>query len=115
VGVLRALGVPLKATAGLHHPLRGRQAPGFVMHGFLNVIGVAALDYELDLDERTRAAVLGETSVSAFRLDDEEFAWRDLRLGGAQLARARAEFIHSYGSCSFDEPVTDLQALGMLT
>src|ERR1700676_1185 len=40
----RDLGVPFKATAGLHHPLRHHNArAGFAMHGFLNVIGAAIL------------------------------------------------------------------------
>ena len=31
-----------------------------------------------------------------------------------QVRDARLNFAHSFGSCSFDEPVRDLEALGLL-
>jgi hypothetical protein len=116
IGTLRALGIPFKATAGLHHPVRGRvESAGFVMHGFLNVIGAALLDHALDLDERTRHAVVGERRAAAFRLGDGAFAWGELEIDAQQIAQARTHAIHSFGSCSVDEPVDDLKALGVLT
>jgi hypothetical protein len=114
-GTLRALGVPFKATAGLHHPVRRREPAGsLATHGFLNVIGVAVLDYELDLDERTRQQMLGDEDPASFRLEDDAFGWKDLRVDGARVAAARREFVHSFGSCSLDEPVSDLFGLGIL-
>jgi hypothetical protein len=115
IGTLRALGIPFKATAGLHHAVRHDGAGGSPVHGFLNVIGVAVLDYELDFDERTRLQALAETDATAFRLDDEAFAWREASVDGNQVAAARASFVHAFGSCSIAEPVEDLTALGALT
>ena len=116
IGTLRALGIPWKATAGLHHPVRAHvPAAGFTMHGFLNVIGAAILDAALDLDARTRERILAEDGERAFRLDDDGFAWRDLRADGVQVASARRSAVHAFGSCSFEEPVADLEALGILT
>jgi hypothetical protein len=30
------------------------------------------------------------------------------------VAQARREFAHSFGSCSFEEPIDDLRALGLM-
>lgn len=120
IAACAAAGVAWKATAGLHHPLRAERAltyepasPRATMHGFLNVFGAAvfaragATLAELD-------AVLREPSASAFRLDDEGLAWRRLRASTREIASARRDFASSFGSCSFAEPVADLQALGVL-
>lgn len=115
IGSLRARGVPFKATAGLHHPLRHHNAQaGFTMHGFLNVIGAAVLDHADALDARGRHRVVVEHAAQAFRLDDARFAWNDVEATGAAVADARREFVRSYGSCSFSEPVDDLIALALL-
>lgn len=110
-----AAGVPLKATAGLHHPVRhhaagGRHAP---MHGFLNLFFAAALLREgATPDELVR--VLCDEDPHAFDLGPQP-AWRDRPLTPAALADTRRGFMLSVGSCSFDEPVEDLIALGWLT
>ncbi|MBV9646273.1 MAG: hypothetical protein JO043_02290 [Candidatus Eremiobacteraeota bacterium] len=115
IGTLRALEVPFKATAGLHHPIRRKDPQsGTETHGFLNVLGVAVLDYELDLDERTRQQVLLEENPAAFGLDDDAFRWNGLSVDAAQVAAARRDFVHAFGSCSFTEPIADLQALEVL-
>jgi len=115
IGAFRGRGVPFKATAGLHHPVRHfDEVAGYTVHGFLNVIGAAVLDWALDLDERTRREIIAETDARQFALDEHEFRWRDLRVDGPAVAAARAAFVHSYGSCSLTEPVDDLVALGIL-
>jgi hypothetical protein len=107
--------IPFKATAGLHHPFRHLDpATGFTQHGFLNVIGAAVLAHAHELDVEAIRRVVAEEDPSAFALDRGRFAWRDLRAEAGQISRARAEVIRSYGSCSFDEPVEDLGALGIL-
>ena len=109
--------VPLKATAGLHHPVRAPQpltydadAPRAVTHGFLNVFLAAAFAWHGDRDI---GPVLAETDPAAFRFDGRAH-WRDRSLDAGQVREARLHFAHSFGSCSFDEPVRDLEALGLL-
>jgi hypothetical protein len=105
--------VPFKATAGLHHPVRHRDAAtGFTMHGFLNLLAAAALAGRVD--EQTLRQIVAEEEPSAFTFDDESFAWRSQRVGIADLMAVRRDSFIAYGSCSFSEPVEDLSALGIL-
>jgi len=114
------LGVPFKATAGLHHPLRGEQrltyehdAPSATMFGFLGVFVAAALARN-GADEGTVLQVLEERDASAFTFGDATLRWRDRVLDATQVGSARDSFSISFGSCSFREPVDDLQRLGLL-
>lgn len=108
--------LPFKATAGLHHPIRSEQpltyeanAPRAVMHGFINVLMAAAFAFH---GERNIQAIIEETDPKAFSFD-ENAHWRDKSLSLEQIREAR-KFIHSVGSCSFEEPVQDLKKLGLL-
>ncbi|HEX3464751.1 MAG TPA: hypothetical protein VHS78_11950 [Candidatus Elarobacter sp.] len=107
--------VPWKATAGLHHPVRGQAGVdgGAVPHGFLNLfIGGAAL-HAGAIDEARVADVLSETDPRAFDVDPMHVGWQDVRLEAEQVAAARERCV-AFGSCSFDEPVNDLRELGIL-
>lgn len=84
--------VAWKATAGLHHPVRSEREHGFL--NLLQAVGVA----EDGAGEAAVRAVLAERDPAALR--------------GA-VERARGRFV-SIGSCSFAEPVADLQGLGLL-
>jgi len=111
--------VPFKATAGLHHPLRAEyrltyepdSATG-TMFGFINVFLAAAL-FRAGGTIGDAQAMLAETSPAAFRFDDSGVTWRGHRLGNAELEAGRERAV-SFGSCSFREPVDDLQALDLL-
>ena len=97
----RSRGLVFKATAGLHHayPTNGE-------HGFLNLLAAVIFD--------EREAALTENEEEAFRLDEGEFAWRGFRAGPEELAAARRDLFSGIGSCSFTEPVEELERLGML-
>jgi hypothetical protein len=58
--------------------------------------------------------ILEETEASAFSFDNEAAHWRGLSLSIPQIKEAREKFFHSVGSCSFEEPVLELQALHWL-
>jgi hypothetical protein len=107
-----------KATAGLHHPIRAEQAltyesqaPRAVMHGFINVLMASALAWHGYEDIEP---VIGETDPQAFSFG-EKASWRGQSLTVDQIREARQSFFHSVGSCSFEEPVADLIALGLLS
>ncbi len=109
--------LPFKATAGLHHPVRKEypltyetDAPIAVMHGFLNVLLAAAFAWN---GESNLEPILSDLDPSAFSFDDRAH-WRDRSIGLEDIKRARKEFIHAVGTCSFEEPVSDLQSLGLL-
>lgn len=109
--------LPFKATAGLHHPVRRvhrltyqPNARSAMMHGFINVFIAAAFAWH---GERKIQPILEETDASAFRFDHRA-CWRDLALSSEEIAESRREFAHSFGSCSFEEPIEDLRTLGWL-
>ena len=113
-------GVPFKATAGLHHPMRGLhaltdqdQSPTVMMHGFLNLF-LAACFVRHHLDARAVAKLLEEQSPQALQFDDVGVRWRDHLLTTDQISATRDQFAVSFGSCSLQEPIDDLKALGIL-
>ena len=67
--------VPIKFTAGLHHPLRMlRDEVKTKMHGFLNVLGAAVLAAEYKWDARQTALMLEDENADSFSFTDEFFA-----------------------------------------
>ncbi len=105
--------VSFKATAGLHHPVRRRdERTGFAMHGFLNILTAAALAPRATREMLRR--IVAEEEPSAFVFDDQSLSWRSERIDLVELTRTRRQAFLGYGSCSFDEPVEDLIALGLL-
>ena len=106
--------VPIKFTAGLHHPLRMfRDEAKAKMHGFLNVLGAAVMAAEYRWDSRQAALLLEDENADSFSFTDEFFAWREWKIDIKRL-QDRRKFVTSFGSCSFDEPREDLRALGFL-
>jgi len=116
-----ALHLPFKATAGLHHPVRGEQrftpaedSPRGVMHGFLNVFTAAILLREGRIDPAGALAVLAEPRAEAFVADGDALRVGDHLLTGREIRSARGAFATSFGSCSLAEPISDLRRLGLL-
>jgi hypothetical protein len=111
----RDLGVPLKCTAGLHHPVRHRDEDVDVMaHGFFNLFGAGILAYGQNIPFERVAECLCDKEALSFRFQEDLFAWRETGVPAAVVAEARAQFIIGFGSCSFDEPREDLRGLGLL-
>ena len=112
----REQGIPFKATAGLHHPFRHLDdQTGFTQHGFLNVVGAAILARARGLDEETLAELLADDDPGHFELSSDRFRWQGISVGPEEIDAARRDLFVAYGSCSVDEPVEDLVALGVLT
>jgi hypothetical protein len=106
--------LPIKFTAGLHHPLRQyRQEVQTKMHGFLNVLGAAVLAAEHRWDVHQTATMLEDENTNSFSFTNDFFAWREWQIDTKRL-QYRRRFAVSFGSCSFDEPRDDLRALNLL-
>jgi hypothetical protein len=97
----RRLDVPFKATAGLHQPLRHESE-----HGFLNLLAASVFG---DEDE-----ALEEEDPGAFAVSGDTFRWRDREASADEIARVRRDLFVSFGSCSAQEPIEGLVALGLL-
>jgi hypothetical protein len=111
--------VPFKATAGLHHPLRGEYPltyePGSAcghMYGFLNVFLATSL-LSAGVDEGEARRLLEEHDPRAVHFDQLTAAWQGHRIPLDRLLASR-NLLKSFGSCSFREPIDDLTALGLL-
>jgi hypothetical protein len=109
--------VSFKATAGLHHPLRGSypltyasDSPRGTMYGFVNVVLATAFLHAGE-SEAVARRVLEETDVSALAFDDDGVTWDGHRVSVEQILMCP---MTSFGSCSFREPLDDLVSLGML-
>ncbi len=106
--------LPFKATAGLHHPWRGRyrltyasDSPQHLMFGFVNLLMATAV-LRAGGDGETAQAILEEDDPDAFVRSADALAWRDERVSLADLTAARLEGFRGFGSCSFREPVDEL-------
>jgi hypothetical protein len=111
-----AAGVPFKATAGLHHPLRAEyrltyaaDSPRGIMFGFLNVF-LAAAFLRHGMGDADVVRLLEERAPDAIRFSDDAVEWRGHRLDHAAIAAARTAGIAAFGSCSFTEPADELRA-----
>ena len=120
------LGVTAKATAGLHHPLRGdfrlTYAPDAIrgtMYGYLNLFLCAAALRDGATDAVATAILLLdapqrlELSGNAVRISlGAEIDGREhVELSESALAAVRQSTVVAFGSCSFREPVDELEAL----
>jgi hypothetical protein len=94
----REAGVVMKATAGLHHPLRRGSE-----HGFLNLLCAAV--HAGDGVGAVRE-LLAEELLDALPLSS---------LAAEEVRSTRERLFKGFGSCSWREPVDDLRALGVVS
>ena len=95
-------GLRFKLTAGLHHAVRHLdRSTGFTHHGFLNILAASVVAERGEIVP-TVAGVLAETEPAPL-----------VALMHPWLDAERPLWI-GYGSCSIDEPLHDLLALGLL-
>lgn len=113
-------GVPFKATAGLHHPIRASHrltyapdSPRGMMYGFLNVF-LAAAFAQAGLSISELELLLEETDADSIAFDARGVTWHRLYADLDAITRLRARVAVSFGSCSFTEPIDELRALGLL-
>ncbi|MBE2226469.1 MAG: hypothetical protein IAE93_03980 [Ignavibacteria bacterium] len=107
--------VPMKCTAGLHHPIRHfNEGVKANMHGFLNVFSAGIMAYSNNLDEAELLEVLNEDDPYEFTFNENGFVWNDTEVSNDEITGSRERFMLSYGSCSFDEPIEDLKTMELL-
>jgi hypothetical protein len=119
--VCLAANVPFKATAGLHHPLRcvkpltyEPDAPEGTMNGFLNVF-LAAAFLRQGYQPKLIHELLKDKWADNFLFENNGVLWRQEHFSTTvQLENLRTRSAVSFGSCSFVEPIEDLQELGLL-
>ena len=121
--ILKALAdrnIAFKATAGLHHPIRSchpftyePDAPSGMMHGFMNLTCAAVLLYSGGTAGEA-LHTLEEEDPGAWRAEPDAICCRAFRWTTDQISEARKKFMISFGSCSFTEPIRDLEVLGWL-
>ncbi|HTF72420.1 MAG TPA: hypothetical protein VK638_58105 [Edaphobacter sp.] len=124
VNMLQALSIrriSFKATAGLHHPIRScnpftyaPDSPTGMMHGFLNLFLAATLLYYGGPIGASNE-LLHEEDRGSFSISSGAIGWRSFRWTADQIWTVRKEFAISFGSCSFEEPIHDLEGLGWLS
>ena len=110
--------VGFKATAGLHHPIRGEyrltyenESPTSTMHGFLNVFVATAIAFEHPVSRDILVNILSNQSPSQFVFDDEKLSWENFEVSAERVIEIRKHGIRSFGSCSFVEPILELQQM----
>ena len=96
----RAQRLQYKLTGGLHHARRTGEE-----YGFLNVLAAVVFSDEDALDDDDPHSI--ELSAGGFR-------WRHETAAPDEVAHVRNARLHSIGSCSFFEPMSELEALGVL-
>ena len=119
-------GIACKATAGLHHAVRGcyalsdepggqeaQKAQKATMHGFLNVCVAAAL-VRTGAGAAEAVDALRESQADAFQFGAGGVGWRDRLITNDDLAATRRQLFRSFGSCAFREPVDELARLRLL-
>ncbi|UPK75669.1 hypothetical protein MU582_03230 [Nocardioidaceae bacterium SCSIO 66511] len=95
-----------KLTAGLHHAVRNTDAEhGYEQHGFCNVLlATRALFDGASTDDAAQILARRDSTAIASEL----LSWDDA------AAESTRRWFTSFGSCSIDEPVTDLSELGLI-
>lgn len=104
--------VPIKFTAGLHHPLRHRNNDlGVHVHGFINVLMAAMFAHACRLPSENIETILADERSKDFVFSGNVARWLDLPIR-TELIEDLRRLIVGFGSCSVDEPLHDLRTLG---
>lgn len=112
--------VRLKATAGLHHAIRGEQRLTYEpqstsawMHGFVNFFIAATAAYE-GANEGEIAEILDDEERRNFDVGEETLQWRGRVFSLEMIRKMRDMFAISFGSCSFEEPMEEMRVMGWI-
>jgi hypothetical protein len=104
--------VPIKFTAGLHHPLRHWDNElGVHMHGFINVLMAGMFAYACRLPPKNIETIIADERSKNFVFSGNVARWLDLPVR-TELIEDLRRLVGGFGSCSVTEPWHDLKELG---
>lgn len=107
--------VPMKFTAGLHHPFRHYDNNiKTMMHGFVNVFAAGIIAARHNISNKGIKEILNDENPGNFIFDDNGFSWKDWKVDIKDIKFARENLVTSYGTCSIDEPIHDLKSINLL-
>lgn len=111
--------VPYKFTAGLHHARAGEyaltyaaDAPRARLFGFSSLFALACLHWCGHISPAELSTELG--NGAAPQADADGLRWNDWRCSVAEIQEYRQRAGRSFGSCSFREPLEELQEMGWI-
>ncbi|HRE41954.1 MAG TPA: hypothetical protein PLG90_11530 [Ignavibacteria bacterium] len=101
--------LPIKATQGLHHPFRhyNEDVHG-KMHGFINLFTAAIIGNRHGVEGDVLIKILEDENADNFVFNDDMLVWNGYEVDMDWIKYGRDDVMHSFGSCSFDEPVSDM-------
>ena len=106
--------LPLKATAGLQHPVTHFNTEVKAkMYGFLNIFGAILLNHKHNLSINSLMEIINDESPKSFKFTKDEFIYKEYSMTSEEITEAR-KYGYSFGSFSFDEPREDLKKLKLL-
>jgi len=112
--------IPIKFTAGLHHPFPKGMSPCLTscdaqsMHGYFNVFFSAFAAFSRGISASEIAELLTTSGATPPRFGDSVLEWCGITISLAELTRLRSSEVISFGSCSFIEPIEDAASLQWL-
>ncbi|MFN1835054.1 hypothetical protein AB2B38_007320 [Balneola sp. MJW-20] len=113
--IARDANVPVKFTAGLHHPYRHYDDQlNIDVHGFLNVFCTGILAYTQDITVEEATEILSDKNPDHFKFSKDSFSWKEFEAPILEVKLLRMLSLISFGSCSFTEPVEELRHLKLI-
>ena len=123
--------IPMKCTAGLHHPIRHfAKEYDTYMHGFINTFGAGVFTSNFPNPENSQkrfrmfimlSHLIGNQTADNFDFGDKGMIWKVgddrnsiFEFDNNSIKNCREKNMISYGSCSFQEPIDDLKQLGWM-
>jgi hypothetical protein len=112
--------VPIKFTAGLHHPFQRSMRSGISscgsdsMHGYFNVFFAAFAAHHCAISDGEVEELLLRSDSNDLVFGDEALRWGEITLPLDEIKRLRSSMVISFGSCSFIEPLDDAAKRGWI-
>jgi hypothetical protein len=107
--------LPMKATAGLHVPVPNEDPDvGARMHGFLNFFSAGFLAYTGRGGEQAITNILENLSYEDFSFGESSMRCGSFAFSIDEVEQLRSQWLLSFGSCSFLEPIEHLEHHGLI-